>query len=114
MNKQAVMTIVFWAAIALAAFGIISTLGDRGIYGLIIPVVVLGAIFLLYKYPPRRWARKTKPKIKPSARTMAKVKAQSGAGARKSSGSSKKRKDYPFHVIQGNKGKSDDDIPKFH
>ncbi|MEO2207094.1 hypothetical protein ABGV42_25590 [Paenibacillus pabuli] len=111
MNKQA---IIFWIVIAIAAFGLISWVASRGIFGFIVPVAVLGGIFLLYKYPPRRWARKTKPKIKPSARTMAKVKAQSGSGARKSSGSSKKRKDYPFHVIQGNKGKSDEDIPKFH
>ncbi|MCM3208205.1 hypothetical protein [Paenibacillus illinoisensis] len=111
MNKQAV---IFWVIIVIAAFGLITWVGDRGIFGFIVPIVVLGGIFLLYKFPPGRWARKAKPKIKPSARTMAKVKAQSGSGARKSSGSSKKRKDYPFHVIQGNKGKSDDDIPKFH
>ncbi|GAS82811.1 hypothetical protein BK131_22030 [Paenibacillus amylolyticus] len=110
MNKQAIL---FWTFIALAAVGVLTWLGSASPSRIIIPLVVFGAVFLLYKYPPRRWAQKAKsPKIKPSARTMAKVNAQSGA--RKSSGSSKKRKDYPFQVIQGQKGKSDEDIPKFH
>ncbi|MFS0854777.1 MULTISPECIES: hypothetical protein [Paenibacillus] len=110
MKKQA---IIFWTFIALAAIGILTRLGSGGISQIIIPLVVFGVVFLLYKYPPRRWARKTSsPKIKPSAKTMAKVNAQSGA--RKSSGSSKKRKDYPFQVIQGQKGKSDEDVPKYH
>ncbi|MCP1185489.1 hypothetical protein [Paenibacillus sp. 1781tsa1] len=110
MNKQAIL---FWTFIALAAVGVLTWLGNASPSRIIIPLVVFGAVFLLYKYPPRRWASKAKlPKIKPSARTMAKVNAQSSA--RKSSGSSKKRKDYPFQVIQGQKGKSDEDIPKFH
>lgn len=111
MNKQAIL---FWTFIVLAALGIMNLLGSARISSIIIPLVVFGVVFLLYKYPPRRWARKAKsPKIKPSARTMAKVNAQSSA--RKSNASSKKRKDYPFQVIQGQKGKSEEeDIPKFH
>ncbi|MEC0124210.1 hypothetical protein [Paenibacillus pabuli] len=110
MKKQAIL---FWTFIALAAVGILTSLWSKGVSQLVIPLIVFGVVFLLYKYPPRRWARKTSsPKIKPSARTMAKVNAQSSA--RKSSSSSKKRKDYPFQVIQGQKGKSDEDVPKYH
>lgn len=108
MNKQA---IVFWAFIVLAAFGVLSWLSNASIVQILIPVVVLGGAFLLYKYPPRRWARKQTPKIKPSAKTMAKVNAQNSA---RKSHSTRKRKDYPFHVIQGQKGKNDEDVPKFH
>ncbi|QOS80013.1 hypothetical protein JNUCC31_03430 [Paenibacillus sp. JNUCC31] len=110
MKKQAIL---FWTFIALAAVGILTSLWNKGVSQLVIPLIVFGVVFLLYKYPPRRFARKTSsPKIKPSARTMAKVNAQSGT--RKSSSSSKKRKDYPFQVIQGQKGKSDEDVPKYH
>lgn len=111
MNKQA---IVFWAVMILAAFGIIGLLGRASLSGILIPLIVFGVVFLLYKYPPARWSRKAKtPKIKPSAKTMAKVNAQKHASARKNS-TSKKRKDYPFQVIQGQKGKSEEDIPKYH
>lgn len=111
MNKQA---IVFWTVIILATFGIIGILGRASLSSILIPLIVFGVVFLLYKYPPARWSRKAKtPKIKPSAKTMAKVNAQNNASARKSS-SSKKRKDYPFQVIQGQKGKSEEDIPKYH
>ncbi|MGO4527518.1 hypothetical protein AB4Z30_00445 [Paenibacillus sp. 2TAF8] len=112
MNKQA---IVFWVVVVLASFGIISFLTRASLSSILIPLIVFGVVFLLYKYPPARWSRKAKtPKIKPSAKTMAKVNAQHHANARKSS-SSKKRKDYPFQVIQGQKGKNnDEDIPKYH
>lgn len=94
MNKQA---IIFWTFIALAAIGILTWLGNGGLSRIIIPLVVFGVVFLLYKYPPRRWARKTSsPKIKPSAKTMAKVNAQSGT--RKSSGSSKNARIILFRL----------------
>ncbi|MDN4601667.1 hypothetical protein P5G61_10570 [Paenibacillus sp. F6_3S_P_1C] len=110
MKRQA---IIFWTLIALAAIGILNWLLSGGISRIVIPLIVFGVVFLLYKYPPRRWASKaSSPKIKPSAKTMAKVNAQSGT--RKSNSSSKKRKDYPFQVIQGQKGKSDEDVPKYH
>ncbi|WP_342551807.1 hypothetical protein [Paenibacillus sp. FSL R7-0652] len=112
MNKQA---IVFWAFIVLAALGVIGLLGRASLSSILIPLIVFGVVFLLYKYPPARWSRKANtPRIKPSAKTMAKVNAQNNVTARKSS-SSKKRKDYPFQVIQGQKGKnSEEDIPKYH
>ncbi|WP_145408390.1 hypothetical protein [Paenibacillus xylanexedens] len=111
MNKQAVL---FWTFITLAAIGALAFLSSGGISRIVIPLIVLGGIFLLYKYPPQRWRRKSTPKVKPSARTMAKVNAQQSSTKKSTSGSSKKRKDYPFQVIQGQKGKSDEDIPKFH
>ncbi|WP_339831287.1 hypothetical protein [Paenibacillus sp. FSL R7-0272] len=112
MNKQA---IVFWAFIVLAALGVISFITRASLSSILIPLIVFGVVFLLYKFPPARWSRKAKtPKIKPSAKTMAKVNAQNNVNARKSS-SSKKRKDYPFQVIQGQKGKSnEEDVPKYH
>ncbi|CAI6063045.1 hypothetical protein PAECIP112173_01868 [Paenibacillus sp. JJ-100] len=112
MNKQGIL---FWALIILAAFGLIGLLGRLSLANILIPLIVFGVVFLLYKYPPARWSRKAKtPKIKPSAKTMAKINAQHNAATRKSS-SSKKRKEYPFQVIQGQKGKNnEEDIPKYH
>ena len=111
MNKQAIL---FWTFITLAAVGVIALLSRGGISQIVIPLIVLGGVFLLYKYPPPRWRRKSTPKVKPSARTMAKVNAQQSSTKKSTSGSSKKRKGYPFQVIQGQKGKSDEEIPKFH
>ncbi|WP_435925101.1 hypothetical protein [Paenibacillus sp. DYY-L-2] len=107
MKKQAIL---FWILIALAVFSIVDGLFNGGTFrigGLIIPLIVVGIVFLLYKFPPRKFA-KQKPKVKPSARTMAKVAAE----RRPPSG--KKRKSYPFQVIDGNKGKNEDDLPKYH
>jgi len=60
---------------------------------LFIPILVLGLIFLLYKFPPSRWK-------KPSY------------GSR---GSSKpRRKNAKFRVINGTKDSDSDDYPKYH
>jgi hypothetical protein len=57
-----------------------------------IPILVLGLIFLLYKFPPSRWK-------KPSF----------------SRGPSKpKRKNAKFRVINGTKESDSDDFPKYH
>ncbi|MDP4096760.1 hypothetical protein OIN60_08240 [Paenibacillus sp. P96] len=106
MNKQA---IVFWGFIALAVLGMAASI-IRGDYStlsvLLIPLIVFGVVLLLYKFPPRRGVKT--PKIKPSAKTMAKT-----TGGRKQT-SAKKRKEYPFYVIEGQKGKNNDDMPKYH
>ncbi|RCX23131.1 hypothetical protein DFP94_101725 [Fontibacillus phaseoli] len=106
-KKQAIL---FWVVIGLAAFSIINGLFAGGSFrlgGLLIPLIIVGVVFLLYKYPPRKYKKQT-PKVKPSARTMAKVAAE----RRQASGT--KRKSYPFQVIEGQKGKNDDDLPKYH
>ncbi|WP_018751526.1 hypothetical protein [Paenibacillus sanguinis] len=102
--------IFLWIIAFLSVFGLIDGLflsKQIPIGRVIIPLGVVAIVFLLYKYPPRRY-RKQHPKIKPSARTMAKVAAQ-----RRSTGT-EKRKAYPFQVIEGQKGKADEDLPKYH
>lgn len=78
----------------------------------LIPVLVIGVVFLLYKYQPNRQSRQNKPKVKPSRKTMEKV----ANSARKSTSgpAAKKHKNYPFQVIEGQKGKNDDQTPKYH
>lgn len=109
MRKHA---IIFWTAITLAAVGLVVFLLDPGSrMRILIPLIIVGVVYVLYKFPPRRFNKR--PKVKPSKRTAAKMAAKSSP-VRKSSPT--KRKQYPFQVIDGQKGKSDppDDVPKYH
>lgn len=58
---------------------------------LFIPILVLGIIFLLYKFPPSRWK-----------------KSSFGRAAKG------KRKNAKFRVINGTKESDSDDFPKYH
>ncbi len=66
---------------------------------LIIPVVIFGAVFLLWKYPPSRWKR-TKNIRYSHSQTRAKS-------------AKDKRKPIPFKVIQGNKKDDKDSDPPY-
>ncbi|MCM3698311.1 hypothetical protein [Paenibacillus macerans] len=109
MKKQGIM---FWIIMLLVAIGIVNGIFVShaiSLANIIVPVAIVGIVFLLYKFPPRKYRKQQQPKIKPSARTMAKIAAEQRRGP-----SSEKRKSYPFQVIDGHKGKNDDDLPKYH
>lgn len=106
--------LIFWISIALAVLGLITEFMVRGLAALsifIIPLVLLALLYYAYKVVPRTTGGygQSRNKIKPSAKTMSKV-----AGIRKTGGSPGKRKSYPFQVIEGSKGKNDDQLPKYH
>ncbi|MRN53573.1 hypothetical protein [Paenibacillus monticola] len=109
--------LIFWSAVALAIVGFLTGLLDQGIgslRNLLFPLLLLAVVFYAYKIAPARSARSTsssgsKTQVKPSQKTMAKV-----AGKRKGQGTSGKRKSYPFQVIEGSKGKNDENLPKYH
>ncbi|WP_025691599.1 hypothetical protein [Paenibacillus zanthoxyli] len=110
--------LIFWSAVLLAVFGLVSGLAADGLSslsGFVIPVALFLVLYLLYKFPPRRYAgsgsrRQPKIKVKPSQKTLAKV-----AGMRKSQPPAGKRKTYPFRVIEGSKGKNEDEqLPRYH
>jgi hypothetical protein len=82
--------------LALAVIGLFSEMTNPVQF--IIPAVVLGGIFLLYKFPPGAVRAKAKPKTPPRQNA-----AQSKPKA---------RKNVPFRVIEG--GKDDDNLPKYH
>lgn len=106
MNRHA---LIFWLTLALGAYGIVNMVWNGGagvLLSLLVPALIFSVIFLFYKFSPGRRGRA--PKIKPSARTMAKT-----ANARQQQTSSK-RKTYPFHVIEGSKGKNEEEQPKYH
>lgn len=89
---------------ALLAIGFVVGVMKSAI-SLILPIVILGGIFLLYKYPPsflggRRGASKPSTYVtqnRPSAKTKR---------------DRPRSKTVPFRVIEG--GKDDDDMPKYH
>lgn len=109
--------LILGIALLLGAVGLFSMIAKDGFWspqGLAIPVILIAVVFLLYKFPPRRFAARSgrgTPKVKPSRKTQAKV-----SGMRKSQSSpAKSRKQYPFQVIEGSKGKTDDEqLPKYH
>ena len=69
----------------------------------IIPAVVFGIVFLLYKFPPDRFRKRNYRAPRPPARDRRKT----GAGT------ASRRKTVPFRVIDG--GRDDDgDRPKYH
>ncbi|CAM3963121.1 hypothetical protein L1N85_03475 [Paenibacillus alkaliterrae] len=71
----------------------------------IIPIVVLGGIFLMYKYPPSflrgAGSQQSRTYVKQRRATAAKAKM-----------TKPRSKTVPFRVIEG--GKEDDDLPKYH
>ncbi|MEK3792466.1 hypothetical protein MKX42_12135 [Paenibacillus sp. FSL R7-0204] len=107
--------LIFWITTALAVWGLVLDIMARGLMALsifILPLILLGLLYYAYKVAPGRMGGgpgRPRTKVKPSAKTMSKV-----AGIRKTSGSPGKRKSYPFQVIEGSKGKNDDQLPKYH
>lgn len=89
---------ILMAILALAAIGILYRLMIRPA-DMIIPVLVLGTVFLLYKFPPGRWRRRGGFRRSPGARPPA-------PGPRHKARAGRKAK---FRVIPGNKK---DDPPR--
>lgn len=58
---------------------------------LFIPILVLGIIFLLYKFPPSRWKKSSFGRVAKG-----------------------RRKNAKFRVINGTKESDSDDFPKYH
>jgi hypothetical protein len=107
--------LIFWISIALAVLGLVTEVMVRGLGALsvfILPLLLLALLYYAYKVVPGRSTGGpggSRTKVKPSAKTMSKV-----AGIRKTGASPGKRKSYPFQVIEGSKGKNDDQLPKYH
>ncbi|WP_411343028.1 hypothetical protein ACE3MZ_15385 [Paenibacillus sp. WLX1005] len=138
MRKSPAQTVFIGVMAVLALVGLV-----WGIYrmifmpstidwsGIIVTLVLIGILIFAFRSSAFQGGARNQPKVKPSARTMAKIKAQqsnyknvsksspfakSGTPGKNVSGSggNKPKKNYPFQVIQGNKGKDDEEIPKFH
>ncbi|WP_270170433.1 hypothetical protein [Paenibacillus sp. SYP-B4298] len=99
MRKMSPALIVI---IVLAAIGLAANLDQY-----VIPIVVLGAIFLLYKFPP-------KPLRRNGTQGRPGVSARPRATSSPSHRSKTSRKNIPFRVIEGGKDDNQDDLPKYH
>lgn len=87
--------------------------GFQWLFWQLLPIMLMLALLLLgYRLMQKSRMRGpggSRTKVKPSQKTMAKV-----AGVRKTQPAPGKRKTYPFQVIEGSKGKNDDQFPKYH
>ncbi|OKP95819.1 hypothetical protein [Paenibacillus sp. P46E] len=108
--------LIFWITVSLAVLGVVTQFmmfGFRALTSLIIPLLLLGIVFYAYRSAKSGYGQgpgRSKTKVKPSQKTMAKV-----AGLRKTQpATTGKRKTYPFQVIEGSKGKNDEQLPKYH
>jgi hypothetical protein len=99
MRKFQRQNVLFYIVIGLIAIGILSMIA-RNPAGAIIPVAVLGTVFLLYKYPPQQWRG-----MMHRAKSFG---TSDGTGK-----NARKTKRAKFRVIPGTK-RDDDDIPKYH
>lgn len=97
----------FWsiAIIALIGIGIVYSI-VRSPGSFFLPIIILGAIFLLYKYPPSFLKRYGRPAV---GRTQVR---QGRAPSSVKTRSKPRSKNAPFRVIEG--GKDDNDMPKYH
>jgi hypothetical protein len=87
--KSGRYSIATYIILGLALIGLVSKATE-----FVIPIVVFGIIFLLFKFPPNKWG---KPKTTP----------------RFGKNKEKRTRDATFRVINGNKGSSDEP-PKYH
>ncbi|SFB20440.1 hypothetical protein SAMN05216312_104421 [Cohnella sp. OV330] len=108
MRKRNRMPTWFVVVLALVAIGIASSILNGG-QALIIPVVLIAIVWILYKFPPNRWARGGAPRSD-YQRAAAQSKKRQQA---KETAAKPRRSPSPFRVIEGSKGR-DDEPPTYH
>ncbi|HZG58076.1 hypothetical protein [Paenibacillus sp.] len=96
MRNRPKQKLLFYIIVGLMAIGILNAAAQNP-GAAIIPIAVLGGVFLLYKFPPSRW------------------KAMFRGAPMRSDGKAGKRtsRRAQFRVIPGSK-RDDDDAPKYH
>lgn len=83
---------------SLLALGILASV-IRSPGPFVIPIVVFGSIYLLYKFPPAKWRLRSAPKRYKVEQAREKERARRRAA---------------FRIISGNKPTSDDEPPQYH
>jgi len=100
--------VIAYILIAIVILGFVYTVIETP-WLLITPIVVLGGIFLLYKYPPaflQKYARTT------TAQSKHKSSYSTASNKSKVKRDRPRSKTVPFKVIEG--GKDDNDTPRYH
>ncbi|RIX54171.1 hypothetical protein D3P08_07985 [Paenibacillus nanensis] len=102
VNKWSIGAVII---VILMAIGLVVGLLSNPLQ-LLLPIVIIGGIFLLYKFPPGSLRGHSG-----SSRQQTRV-IPSRSAAGKPKHNRPKSKTVPFRVIEG--GKDDDDVPKYH
>ncbi|MDF2834958.1 MAG: hypothetical protein K0Q63_598 [Paenibacillus sp.] len=92
----------------LFLIGIVDIVRTSNVMSLLLPIIILGGIFLLYKYPPSF--------LRGGSQSGYTGRTRQSQAPRKAAAPPKSKRDrsktIPFRVIEG--GKDDDDTPKYH
>ncbi|MEK0314282.1 hypothetical protein [Cohnella sp. 56] len=99
----------FFILVVLIVIGIASTIVNGG-RTLIVPVVLIAIVWLLYKFPPNRWAKGGSPG---SSYSRAAAQSKKRQQAKEAASAKQRRSASPFRVIEGSKGR-DDEPPTYH
>lgn len=99
MNMYRRFTARDFIVFALLVMGILSAFVQHPA-PFIIPILVFGSIYLLYKFPPNRWRGGTR---KSAAQREAQYRQRE-----------RDRKKSNFRVIYGNKPNQEDEPPRYH
>ncbi|WP_199620145.1 hypothetical protein [Paenibacillus alkalitolerans] len=100
MRRYGGRNVATYVIIALMVVGLLSSIA-RNASQWIIPVVIFGLVFLLYRFPPSTW------------RYLAGRYRINGLFGSSSQANGRKSKRAKFRVIRGNK-QDDDETPKYH
>ncbi|HEY8528476.1 MAG TPA: hypothetical protein VIL22_02200 [Paenibacillaceae bacterium] len=101
-RKVPAFTIVMAVILALMIIGVIRQ-ATTNPAALILPLVVIGVLLLMIKYPPSRWSRTIRRKKSPSGVTRRNPSSSKSARMSKTKG-----KVIPFRVIEGKKGRQNE------
>lgn len=105
MQKR--IEIWFIIALLLIVIGIADVFASGSYAMLVIPVALVAIVYLLYKFPPRRWATLFRKRPSESAKYKFAAKRTTMKHA------SNKRK-HQLSVIEGSKKQDDDRTPTYH
>lgn len=97
-SRWNVATVIVFALIAVG----LVTVAVYSPWSFVFPVIIVGILFLLYKFPPGQTRVKSR---------AAKPKQTKNTGPARQNGRPR-AKTVPFRVIEG--GKDDDDVPRYH
>lgn len=96
-----------YIVIAIVILGIVYSIKENP-WLVVMPIVVIGGIFLLYKYPPAFLQKLAKPPASKSSQRG----GYSSSNKQKTKRDRPRSKTVPFKVIEG--GKDDNDTPRYH
>ncbi|MHA6483775.1 hypothetical protein ACX1C1_17950 [Paenibacillus sp. strain BS8-2] len=111
-NRSKGLTIAAIVVALLFVVGILEVIRTSSMMQILLPIIILGGIFFLYKYPPAflRGGNQGGGYAGRNHKNFAPRKSAVKANSKRDKAT--RSKTIPFRVIEG--GKDDDDTPKYH